>query len=98
MFQMTFADAQHGWMLSKQADLASAEAIDILRTTAGGKTWAIVSSVLPASTDTPPPGRLPFGGEKAGLGFLDTMTGWLTASFPLNRQDFFNSTPSHAPT
>jgi photosystem II stability/assembly factor-like uncharacterized protein len=89
IFQITFADAQHGWMLSKQADLASAEVIDILRTTDGGKTWAIVSSVLPASTDTPPPGRLPFGGDKAGLSFLDTMTGWITGSFPLNGYVFF---------
>ncbi len=89
IFQITFADAQHGWMLSKQVDLANAEAIDILRTTDGGKTWAIVSSVLPASTDTPPPGRLPFGGDKAGLGFLDTMTGWTTGSFPLNGYVFF---------
>jgi photosystem II stability/assembly factor-like uncharacterized protein len=89
IYQITFVDAQHGWMLSKQADLASAEAIDILRTTDGGKTWVVVSSALPASTDTPPPGKLPFGGDKAGLGFPDTMTGWITGSFPLNGYVFF---------
>ncbi len=89
IYQIAFVDAQHGWMLSKQADLASAEAIDILRTTDGGKTWVVVSSALPASTDTPPPGQLPFGGDKAGLGFLDSMTGWITGSFPLNGYVFF---------
>ena len=89
IYQITFVDAHHGWLLSKQADLASAEAVAILRTTDGGKTWAVVSSALPASTDTPPPGRLPFGGDKAGLGFLDTMTGWITGSFPLNGYVFF---------
>ena len=89
IYQIAFVDAQHGWMLSKQADLASAEAIDILRTTDGGKTWVVVSSALPASTDTPPPGKLPFGGDKAGLGFLDSMTGWITGSFPLNGYVFF---------
>jgi photosystem II stability/assembly factor-like uncharacterized protein len=83
IYSITFVDAQHGWMLSKQVDLASAEAVDILRTTDGGKTWAVVSRALAASTDTPPPGQLPFGGDKSGLGFLDTMTGWTTGSFPL---------------
>lgn len=84
IYQITFVDARHGWMLSKQVDLASAEAVAILRTTDGGKTWAVVSSALPASTDTPPPGQLPFGGDKASLGFLDALTGWVTGSFPLN--------------
>ncbi len=83
IYQITFVDFQHGWMLSKQVDLASAEVVAILRTTDGGKTWTVVSSALPASTDTPPPGQLPFGGDKAGLGFLDTRTGWITGSFPV---------------
>lgn len=83
IYQITFVDAQHGWMLSKQVDLASAEPVDILRTIDGGKTWAVVSSALAASTDTPPPGQLPFGGDKAGVGFRDTVTGWATGSFPL---------------
>jgi photosystem II stability/assembly factor-like uncharacterized protein len=82
IYQLTFVDTQHGWMLSKQVDMASAEAVNILRTTDGGKTWAVASSALAASTDTPPPGHLPFGGDKAGLGFLDTRTGWITGSFP----------------
>lgn len=92
IFQITFVDAQHGWMLAKQADRASAEAVDILRTTNGGRTWALVASALAASTDTPPPGRLPFGGDKAGLGFLDTMTGWITGGFPLNGYVFLYMT------
>ena len=89
IFQITFVDAQHGWVLSKRVDLASAEAVNILRTTDGGKTWAVVSSALAASTDTPPPGQLPFGGDKAGLGFVDTTTGWTTGNFPLYGYVFF---------
>jgi photosystem II stability/assembly factor-like uncharacterized protein len=84
IFQVTFLDAQHGWMLSKQLDHASAEAVTIFRTTDGGKTWTVASSALASSIDTPPPGHLPFGGDKAGLGFLDAMTGWTTGAFPLN--------------
>jgi photosystem II stability/assembly factor-like uncharacterized protein len=84
IFQITFVDAQHGWMLSKQTDLAPAEAVTILRTNDGGKTWAMVSAAYAASTDTPLPGRLPFGGAKTGLGFLDGTTGWVTGSSPVN--------------
>ncbi len=84
IFQITFVDAQHGWMLSKQADLASAEAVAILGTSDGGKSWAMVSAALASSTDIPPPGRLPFGGTKTGLGFLDESTGWMTGSSPVN--------------
>jgi photosystem II stability/assembly factor-like uncharacterized protein len=82
--QITFVDAQHGWMLSKQADLASAEAVAILGTNDGGKTWAMVSAALASSIDIPPPGQLPFGGTKTGLGFLDATTGWMTGSSPVN--------------
>ncbi len=89
IFQITFVDARHGWMLSKQADLASAEAVAILGTNDGGKTWAMVSAAYAASTDTPLPGRLPFGGTKTGLGFLDAMTGWITGNFPLTSYVFF---------
>lgn len=92
IYQVTLVDSQHGWMLAKQVDLASAEAVAILRTTDGGKTWTVVSSALPASTDTPPPGQLPFGGDKAGIGFLDALTGWVTGSFPLNGYVFLYET------
>jgi photosystem II stability/assembly factor-like uncharacterized protein len=92
IYQITFVDSRHGWMLSKQVDLASAEAVAILHTTDGGQTWTVVSSALPASTDTPPPGQLPFGGDKAGIGFLDALTGWVTGSFPLNGYVFLYMT------
>jgi photosystem II stability/assembly factor-like uncharacterized protein len=84
IFQITFVDAQHGWMFSKQRDLAPAETVAILRTTDGGKTWAMVSAAYAASTEGPPRGQLPFGGSKTGLGFLDASTGWATGSSPVN--------------
>jgi photosystem II stability/assembly factor-like uncharacterized protein len=82
--RITFIDSQHGWLLSKYAVSESAETIDIFRTTDGGKIWAKVSSALAASTDTPPPGHLPFGGTKTGLSFLNATTGWVTGSFPVD--------------
>ena len=81
--QIIFIDSQHGWVLSKNPVLASAETVEIFRSTDGGGTWAMVSAAYAASTDTPPPGQLPFGGTKTGLGFLDATTGWVTGSSPI---------------
>jgi photosystem II stability/assembly factor-like uncharacterized protein len=78
--QITFATAQNGWLLYNQGGVGGAERATVVRTTDGGKTWAVVSTVLPASTDAPPPGRLPFGGTKTGITFLNASTGWITGS------------------
>ena len=64
--QITFIDSQHGWILSGWgATGGAAEVVGVFRTGDGGKTWSNVSSALPASTDIPPPGHLPFGGRKS---------------------------------
>lgn len=77
--QISFVDAQHGWLLAAvQALGGAAEPVSVFRTVDGGKTWSNVSSALFA--DTTPPGRLPYGGQKTGLYFLDSLTGWLTGT------------------
>lgn len=77
--QISFVDAQHGWLLaSTQDDGGAAEPVSVFRTTDGGKTWSSVATALFA--DTTPPGRLPYGGLKTGLYFLDSMTGWVTGT------------------
>ena len=78
--QMTFATAQDGWILFNQGGSGGAEQVVVVRTTDGGKTWAEVTRVLPASTDGPPPGKLPFGGTKTGIVFINASTGWITGS------------------
>jgi len=83
--QITFIDSQHGWILSGWgATGGAAEAVGVFGTGDGGKTWRNVSSALPASTDTPPPGHLPFGGRKSGIHFLNTSTGWITGTVLAN--------------
>jgi photosystem II stability/assembly factor-like uncharacterized protein len=79
--QIAFIDSQHGWVLSKNPVSAPAETVEIFRSTDGGRNWAMVSAAYAASTDIPPPGQLPFGGTKTGLGFLNATTGWATGSF-----------------
>jgi len=79
--QITFSDSQHGWILSGWgATGGAAEAVSVFRSSDGGKTWSNVASALPASTDMPPPGHLPFGGQKSGIHFLNTSKGWITGT------------------
>lgn len=83
--QMTFVDAQHGWILAGWgAQGGPAEAVAVFRSVDGGKTWRNVSNALPASTDGPPPGQLPFGGRKSGIQFLNVSTGWITGTVVAN--------------
>ncbi|HEY6406244.1 MAG TPA: hypothetical protein VIY29_02130, partial [Ktedonobacteraceae bacterium] len=82
--QMTFIDAQHGWILSGKEYAAgvAAESVSVLRTADGGQTWQRISTALFA--DTTPPGHLPYGGQKSGIRFLNTTTGWVTGTVTLN--------------
>lgn len=74
--QITFINAQDGWILSNQGGQTSAEFAEVFRTTDGGKTWISVSIAL--FSDATPPGHLPYGGAKTGLYFLNASTGWVT--------------------
>jgi len=77
--QMTFIDAQHGWMLVGKANAEGpAEIVSVLRTTDGGKTWLNLATALPA--DATPPGHLPYGGQKTGMRFVNASTGWVTGT------------------
>jgi len=79
--QISFIDSQHGWLLvSWQQPGGAAETISVLRTADAGKTWIITSNALAASTDGPPPGQLPYGGQKSGIRFLNASTGWVTGT------------------
>ncbi|HEX9131082.1 MAG TPA: hypothetical protein VF844_02195 [Ktedonobacteraceae bacterium] len=77
--QITFIDAQHGWILAGWRQMGgAAEAVSVFRTTDGGKSWTRVADALFA--DTTPPGHLPYGGQKSGIRFLDASTGWVTGT------------------
>jgi photosystem II stability/assembly factor-like uncharacterized protein len=83
--QITFIDSEHGWILSGWgATGGPAEAVSVFRSSDGGKTWSNVANALPASTDMPPPGHLPFGGQKSGIHFLNVSTGWITGTVVVN--------------
>lgn len=80
--QISFIDVQHGWLLAAVRPLGgAAEPVSVFRTTDGGKTWVNVATALFA--DTTPPGRLPYGGQKSGMRFLDSSTGWVMGTVSL---------------
>jgi len=79
--EINFINSQHGWILASwRPQGGAAEAVSVFCTSDGGKTWNIVSRALAASTDIPPPGHLPFGGQKSGIHFLNRSTGWITGT------------------
>ena len=78
--QITFVNAQDGWILANRGGAITAEVASIYRTTDGGKTWVNVANALAASTDGPAPGHLPYGGAKSGIHFLNASTGWITGT------------------
>jgi photosystem II stability/assembly factor-like uncharacterized protein len=78
--QITFLDALHGWLLANQGLEGSSEAVAIWRTGDGGRHWQqIVSVTAPAAGRA---GSLPFSGNKSGLSFATTTTGWASGSEP----------------
>ncbi|GAC1643644.1 MAG: hypothetical protein NVS4B12_08100 [Ktedonobacteraceae bacterium] len=80
--QISFVDPQHGWLLAAVRPLGgAAEPVSVFRTADGGKTWTSIAEALFA--DATPPGRLPYGGQKTGMRFLDSLTGWVTGTATL---------------
>jgi photosystem II stability/assembly factor-like uncharacterized protein len=75
--RLTFADAQHGWLLVSLGAGAGSEGVQILRTADGGAHWATVSRT---ASSAPSPGSLPLSGIKTGISFRDATTGWVTAA------------------
>jgi len=82
--QITFIDQQNGWLLLDKGSATSHEAIDIFRTTDGGTTWLKVSSTDQNTGNQS--GTLPFAGDKSGISFISTTTGWVTGTLPVDNR------------
>ena len=81
--QMSFIDAQHGWVLTElppvsTLDNADVESVALFQTMNGGETWAKVSqSSFDRQLNDTTTGSLPASGIKAGFTFIDTQIGWI---------------------
>jgi photosystem II stability/assembly factor-like uncharacterized protein len=73
--QITFLNAQVGWLLVGKGAATGSEAVDVLYTSDGGATWKIISVT---SYTNNRPTALPFGGDKSGINFVSATTGWAT--------------------
>jgi photosystem II stability/assembly factor-like uncharacterized protein len=74
--QITFVDAEHGWMLADVDTAGGEQSVDIFRTTDEGLTWAKVASAGDRV------GALPLQGRKVGLTFRDALVGWIALTGP----------------
>ncbi len=70
VISISFINSSVGWLLAFMGAAAGSEAVEIYRSTDGGKTWI---SVGPVS-------GLPFAGDKSGIAFLNSTTGWITGA------------------
>jgi photosystem II stability/assembly factor-like uncharacterized protein len=64
-----------GWLLAGLGVAAGSNAVQIFRTTDGGKHWISVSTTTPPHSS---PGSLPFGGIKSGISFRNALAGFAT--------------------
>jgi photosystem II stability/assembly factor-like uncharacterized protein len=76
--QPDFIDAIHGWVFLSYGVAAGSEGGAIYRTVDGGAHWTRVEQTIGGLQEAP--GSLPFGCDKAGISFIDAMTGWTSGS------------------
>ena len=76
--QISFADAQNGWLLFDKKSGTEGQAVDIFHTNDGGNSWLLISNVDSKTGDLR--GALPFVGRKTGISFHSSAIGWVTGS------------------
>jgi len=86
-----FINSQTGWMLLFRGATAIKEHDLIMQTTDGGQHWNQVSQTS-KTTPTDQPGVLPLSGDKAGVGFVSSTTGWVTGYSPVNGKIYLYKT------
>jgi photosystem II stability/assembly factor-like uncharacterized protein len=74
-YDLDFIDSSHGWSIVGLGAAAGSEGVEIYRTSDGGTTWQLVSVTIGPNGQSSP-GSLPFGCNKAALGFLNASVGW----------------------
>ena len=93
--QMSFIDAQHGWVLTElppvsTLDDADVESVALFQTVNGGETWVKVSqSSFDRQLNDTTTGSLPASGIKAGFTFMNVQTGWMVGQTQHNNFFWF---------
>ncbi|HEU0297166.1 MAG TPA: NBR1-Ig-like domain-containing protein [Anaerolineales bacterium] len=85
-----FINDANGFVLSGQPSGMFKHAVDLYQTTDGGATWVrkYTNNPLDPSAGT----SLPFGGNKTGMAFRDTLRGWVSGESPLTGSPYLYKT------
>ncbi len=81
-----FINTQDGWIAAVTGQGMFHEDEEIYQTTNGGQSWTMV-----ATTNNPASG-LPSEGDKTGISFMNTTTGWATADIPADYSWLYKTT------
>ena len=75
-----FINDANGFVLSGEPSGMHKHAVDLYQTTDGGATWTLkyTNNPLVSGAGT----SLPFGGNKSGMSFRDTLRGWVSGETP----------------
>ena len=85
-----FINDAHGFVLSGQPSGMFKHAVELYQTTDGGLTWTLQYTNNPL---VPGAGTsLPFGGNKTGMRFRDTLRGWVSGKSPLTGSPYLYKT------
>ncbi|WP_258111564.1 hypothetical protein [Alicyclobacillus sp. SP_1] len=84
---LDFVSPTVGYLYEVLGSSMGAEAIGIWRSTDGGANWSLVSSAKLGSG-----GNIPFSGNKNGISFVNSTTGWLSGSYNSGKKPFFERT------
>jgi photosystem II stability/assembly factor-like uncharacterized protein len=84
--QIDFITPRYGWLLAAGEPAAGSQAVEIFRSTDGGGHWMSVSYT---GVHRATPGSLSLGGDKNGISFRDTSTGFATGYSAAQGQIWF---------
>lgn len=85
-----FVDAITGFILVGRGAAAGSQAVDLYATQDGGVTWSAAYVMQPAAG--PSANTLPFGGQKSGLAFSDSLHGWVGGNIPMEGNIYLYAT------
>jgi photosystem II stability/assembly factor-like uncharacterized protein len=88
--QIQFIDAANGFILVGRGVAAGSSAVDVYSSSDGGMTWNPVYIMQPGvGSDV---NSLPFGGQKSGISFLDSLNGWVGGNIPMEGNFYLYAT------
>lgn len=77
-----FINASTGFILVGRGAAAGSSAVDVFASTDGGATWLPVYVMQPGGGNDV--NTLPFGGQKSGISFVDSLHGWVGGNVPMD--------------